>query len=656
MLRNIAAIGFICLSAGPLAAEAAPHPDAAPSQSIIEKALANLLNTRAIWSDGAGEQKAIVIADTRDALADYLARRDSWNASAQSNEPSDLQGYLARRDTWGVSPEAMPVDTAAALAEYLTERESWGPGPAPKRIVVPLAAGASRTLPKTAAAPVTTSDASEPIIHAADERPVPHLTEVPQLRIRKALRELLATREAWGSEPTLGQAVFAGDLKAYLRRRDNWGEGPKPKPIRVKLAAGAPSRLPIEKVAPQVKSSPPIVHPAETRPPLNLTDIPASQTNGALAALLAERASWGTTPVVAEARVAGDLNAFLARRDRWGVGPEPKKMRVKLAAGAKRRLPAIASRPVDTSGPDPIIHPAEDRPAPVLTVVPANELQASLTSLLNERASHGIEPTLSVAREATDLARFLSRRTAWGKGQEPKKIRVKLAAGAKRRLPKIASLPDTGPVTPPIIHPADKRPAPVLAQLDVGAVNAALTDLLNDRASWGVSPSITSAEADVSLPVVTLDAYLARRARWNMLALTQVAAVSLARDVRSDALTCTEALRQITEASSIQFATGSAELTSQSNRNLKQLVSTARECSGLRIRIEGHTDSLGDAAMNQALSEARAKSVAEFLTTAGLDAEALETAGLGETTPLVPNTSRANRALNRRIEFRVLTN
>ncbi|MCV0370552.1 OmpA family protein [Filomicrobium sp.] len=654
MLRNVAAIGFICLSAGPLAAEAAPHHNATPSQNVIERALANLLNTRAAWNENSGQQDAIIVVDTRNELDDYLARRDAWNASAQSSEPTDLKEYLARRDSWGASPEAVPMDNASVLAEYLAKRESWGPGPEPKRIAAPLAAGASRTLPRLATAPVTNS--GSPVIHAAEERPVPHLTEVPQLRIRKALRELLATREAWGSEPALGHAVFAGDLKAYLKRRDSWGEGPKPKPIRVKLAAGAPSRLRIEKISPQVKAARPIIHHADEQRPPELTDIPASQTNGALEKLLAERASWGSKPVVAEARVAGDLGAYLARRDRWGVGPEPKKIRVKLAAGAKRRLPVIPSRSVDTSGPAPIIHPAEDRPAPVLTAIPVNEVKTSLTTLLSERASYGTEPTLSVAREATDLDRFLARRTAWGEGSEPKKVRVKLAAGANRRLPKITALPEAGPVTPPIIHPADERPAPVLAQLDSNTVNAALTDLLNDRASWGSSPSITSSEADVSLPVVTLDAYLARRARWNMLAHTQVAAISLARNVRSDALTCTEALRQITEASSIQFATGSAKLTSESNRDLKQLVTTARECAGLRIRIEGHTDSLGDAAMNQALSEARAQSVAEFLTEAGLNAEALETAGLGESRPLVPNTSRANRALNRRIEFKVLTN
>ena len=69
------------------------------------------------------------------------------------------------------------------------------------------------------------------------------------------------------------------------------------------------------------------------------------------------------------------------------------------------------------------------------------------------------------------------------------------------------------------------------------------------------------------------------------------------------------------------------------------------------IEVQGHTDSVGSDESNQLLSEARAKSVAEFLTARGVASSRLRSKGFGESTPLVDNTTDENRALNRRVEF-----
>jgi RNA polymerase sigma-70 factor (ECF subfamily) len=70
-----------------------------------------------------------------------------------------------------------------------------------------------------------------------------------------------------------------------------------------------------------------------------------------------------------------------------------------------------------------------------------------------------------------------------------------------------------------------------------------------------------------------------------------------------------------------------------------------------KLRIEGHTDNVGDDGMNLKLSEGRAKAVREALTKRGVDGDRLETAGLGETRPIAPNDTPGGRQKNRRVEF-----
>jgi OOP family OmpA-OmpF porin len=70
-----------------------------------------------------------------------------------------------------------------------------------------------------------------------------------------------------------------------------------------------------------------------------------------------------------------------------------------------------------------------------------------------------------------------------------------------------------------------------------------------------------------------------------------------------------------------------------------------------KFRIEGHTDNVGAAAMNQTLSQQRAETVVAYLTGQGIDGSRLVAKGFGDTKPLVPNDSPKNMAKNRRVEF-----
>ncbi len=75
----------------------------------------------------------------------------------------------------------------------------------------------------------------------------------------------------------------------------------------------------------------------------------------------------------------------------------------------------------------------------------------------------------------------------------------------------------------------------------------------------------------------------------------------------------------------------------------------------VHVEIDGYTDNVGSSAANVRLSERRAETVKNFLISKGVDASRLTTVGRGEADPVVDNNSPQNRALNRRIEFKVLS-
>jgi outer membrane protein OmpA-like peptidoglycan-associated protein len=106
--------------------------------------------------------------------------------------------------------------------------------------------------------------------------------------------------------------------------------------------------------------------------------------------------------------------------------------------------------------------------------------------------------------------------------------------------------------------------------------------------------------------------------------------------------------------SSVLFQPGSATLQGQVvQEELDKVVQFVRSFSPSRLVIEGHTDSDGDEAANQALSVQRAEMVSNYLITnyREITPQMVTAQGYGETRPLVPNDTPENRALNRRIEI-----
>ena len=103
----------------------------------------------------------------------------------------------------------------------------------------------------------------------------------------------------------------------------------------------------------------------------------------------------------------------------------------------------------------------------------------------------------------------------------------------------------------------------------------------------------------------------------------------------------------------VTFASGSAGLGPEAGRvldNLGRALGSARLAS-YRFRVEGHTDTVGPAAMNQVLSERRAAAVRDFLIRRhGVDPARIEAVGLGETQLLVATQDETAEPRNRRVQ------
>jgi outer membrane protein OmpA-like peptidoglycan-associated protein len=107
----------------------------------------------------------------------------------------------------------------------------------------------------------------------------------------------------------------------------------------------------------------------------------------------------------------------------------------------------------------------------------------------------------------------------------------------------------------------------------------------------------------------------------------------------------------IVNLSDVLFDTGSATLKPGAREKLARVAGILLSHSDLKLQIEGHTDSVGDADYNQRLSESRADSVRAYLVAQGIAAPSVATAGFGETQPVASNDAPAGRQQNRRVEL-----
>lgn len=99
------------------------------------------------------------------------------------------------------------------------------------------------------------------------------------------------------------------------------------------------------------------------------------------------------------------------------------------------------------------------------------------------------------------------------------------------------------------------------------------------------------------------------------------------------------------------FEQGKYILVEGSSSDLDKLVRTFNMYPHLKIRIEGHTDNVGNPKLNQSLSFFRAKVVATYLLEHDIDPSRIDVKGFGSSRPVADNSTEKGRAKNRRVQF-----
>ncbi|TGE09573.1 PA14 domain-containing protein [Hymenobacter fodinae] len=100
----------------------------------------------------------------------------------------------------------------------------------------------------------------------------------------------------------------------------------------------------------------------------------------------------------------------------------------------------------------------------------------------------------------------------------------------------------------------------------------------------------------------------------------------------------------------LYFTQSTATLLPSSRPTLNALARTLREQPGMRLEVAGHTDNVGEAALNQRLSEQRARVVRQYLVQQGIDSVRLTARGYGGARPVADNRDPQQRPRNRRVE------
>lgn len=120
-----------------------------------------------------------------------------------------------------------------------------------------------------------------------------------------------------------------------------------------------------------------------------------------------------------------------------------------------------------------------------------------------------------------------------------------------------------------------------------------------------------------------------------------------------DPTICQQLFSNLLAKGRIRFEPGRAAIDMDSAGLLDRLIETAMRCPAADIEIAGHTDTDGEDAFNQALSEKRAQSVMDYLVKAGLPAGRFTATGYGSSQPVATNDTDEGKAQNRRIDFLV---
>ncbi len=163
----------------------------------------------------------------------------------------------------------------------------------------------------------------------------------------------------------------------------------------------------------------------------------------------------------------------------------------------------------------------------------------------------------------------------------------------------------------------------------------------------------TSAESTMSMPLGKSERWMLVRATTGAYDLDILDQKAMEQKVEVSASEMLEALNQNGSIAlyGILFDTGKDTIKPESEPLLLEIVSLLKANPNLKLSVEGHTDSQGQAKFNQVLSQKRAESVKKFLVKKGVAQTRLSAKGWGDTKPVESNQTEEGRAKNRRVEL-----
>ena len=189
---------------------------------------------------------------------------------------------------------------------------------------------------------------------------------------------------------------------------------------------------------------------------------------------------------------------------------------------------------------------------------------------------------------------------------------------------------------------------------DAQRARAEREEALQKEAESARAAQLSAEEADQARRLADSRASEAEYARLEAeLASKQV--TSLTRQLENLQLRETESGVVVT-LGDVLFASGQATLVEGGRSSLEEVVDLLQTEPDKKIRVEGHTDSLGDAEANLLLSEQRAQAVLEALVSMGVSNDRISSLGMGENFPIASNEDEDGRARNRRVDVILLDN
>ena len=146
----------------------------------------------------------------------------------------------------------------------------------------------------------------------------------------------------------------------------------------------------------------------------------------------------------------------------------------------------------------------------------------------------------------------------------------------------------------------------------------------------------------------------AKRAALKAKEEARLAALQVKKDAEVKKAEMKTKITNLLKVENIEFTVNKSTLTTKGQATVDKLAIILKEYTSVNLEIAGHTDSDGSAEYNQKLSQSRVDMVKSKLIENTITASRLTAKGYGETQPLVPNTNKANKQRNRRVEINIL--